>query len=237
MRSRIKPLTPAQKKLYSAVALIALIIVGSVGLDFVMGVNDSGNSVQAAQSQKPETNSSDSDVSSKRSSDTAGSTDISENPALLEPGESFKGGNLVVVNKTDEDLSLDFDRIAQLLSGTSAEGPDGGLVHGFQYCIVAVSAGGETGIGDTIPPSVYLVSDLDGWHYIRIYPDSEGTYRMSSFDDQESWESMMELEGIDVSSIDSSFVASVVSPNADSSTGGEGSAEEKAASETDSEER
>lgn len=237
MRPRLKPLTPAQKKLYSAIALIALIIIGSVGLDFVIGANDGGGSVQAAQPQKPESEPSQSKGSSKQSSDTAGPIDVSENSAPLEPGESFMGGNLVVVNKTDEDLSLDFDRIAVLLSGTSAEGPDGGLVHGFQYCIVAVSAGGETGIGDTIPPSVYLVSDLDGWHYIRIYPDSEGTYRMSSFDDQESWESMMELEGVDVSSIDSSFVASVVSPNADSSTGGEGSAEDKAASETDSEER
>ena len=180
------PLTPAQKKLATAVAAMALIVAASVSADLALSRLDAERAEEAtAEEAQPgpaldEKSSNPSDTEGASSAEAGGEgTSGAEAGADEEPlgvGAVYEGDGVSVENRAGRDLDATGREIADAVkSACEANGFD---VSGRAFWVTSVAEDG----------AYYIVSGVEGASYLRLMPQA-------AVGDEDSFRRQLEADG------------------------------------------
>lgn len=200
-----EPLTPAQKKIVVCVALIVLIMGVSIGYDVLFGrahtYDGSGSVVEYNEEEGDDEDylSEEEEAGGENTADALGAGDVHEFDVFS------------LENATDEDLPLDYDAIeAALLNLFSEEGYDGHV--GQTFSVVGVSTDEDT-------DSIYILSECDGFEYLRLYRDSRYLdYSAMAVETSSAWLTLMDVDGADTTVAEDLVPSSSSSSDAETET-------------------
>ncbi|HIY83861.1 MAG TPA: hypothetical protein H9823_08465 [Candidatus Rubneribacter avistercoris] len=186
------PLTPAQKKLATAVAAMALIVATSVSVDLALSRLDAERAEEAtAEEVQPgpaldEKSSDPSETEGASGAEAAGEetsgAKAGADEESLGTGAVYEGDGVSVENRAGRDLDATGREIADAVkSACEANGFD---VSGRAFWVTSVAEDG----------AYYIVSGVEGASYLRLMPQAAGGFSVMLFGDEDSFRRQLEAD-------------------------------------------